>query len=82
MTHFFKRFWQTIGLFSGALTAGLCLEVALPRPSFSAEEIRFYLDGPFIFSLSVESLETFAETGEVLCFSRIFCNNSRRSKSY
>jgi hypothetical protein len=65
MFDFGKRLWKTSCLLSCLATAGLCLEVVFPRPSFSAEEIRFYLDGPFIFSLSVESLETFAETGEV-----------------
>ena len=35
------------------------------RPSISAEAIRFYIDGPVMVSLSLDSLEIFAETGEI-----------------
>ncbi|ELS02203.1 putative dienelactone hydrolase [Xenococcus sp. PCC 7305] len=35
------------------------------RPSASAETIRFHVIGPLTLSLSIESLETFAESGEI-----------------
>jgi predicted dienelactone hydrolase/ABC-type amino acid transport substrate-binding protein len=47
------------------LTAGVAIEAIAPRPAHSAEKIRILVDGPLLFDLSVESLETFAETGEI-----------------
>ena len=47
------------------LTAGVAMEAIAPRPVHSAEKIRILVDGPLLFDLSVESLETFAETGEI-----------------
>lgn len=43
---------------------GLVPEIISPKPSFSAENIRF-IYGPFNCSLSVKSLETYAKTGEI-----------------
>ena len=37
----------------------------LPRPVQSAEEIRIRTVGPLVFTLSIDSLATFAETGEI-----------------
>lgn len=44
---------------------GVVLDLITARPSLSAEAVRFYLDGPVMVSLSLESLETFAITGEI-----------------
>ena len=46
------------------LGVGLVPEMLLPKPSFSADNIRFVY-GPFNCSLSVKSLETYAKTGEI-----------------
>ena len=60
-----RRFLQT-GLSTAVLVAiGLATEAVLPRPVQSAETIRVLAGGPFLFDLSVDSLETFAETGEI-----------------
>ncbi len=40
-------------------------ESLIARPSFSAEAVRFYIGSPVTVSLSLDSLETFAETGEI-----------------
>ena len=48
------------------LGTALLVEALYPKPVESAEEIRLILGGPaLVFSLSLESLETFAETGEI-----------------
>ena len=47
------------------LTAGVAAEAIVPQAAHSAEDIRILVDGPLVFDLSVESLATFAETGEV-----------------
>ena len=60
-----RRFLQT-GFSTAALVAiGLATEVVLPRPVQSAETIRLLVGGPLLFDLSVDSLETFAQTGEI-----------------
>ena len=60
-----RRFLHT-SLATAALAAGgALLEASQPRPSFSAEEIRITTTGPLAFTISVDSLATFAETGEV-----------------
>ncbi len=41
------------------------IETILPRAATAAEEIRLNVGGPILFSVSVDSLETFAETGEI-----------------
>ncbi|MDJ0689161.1 MAG: alpha/beta hydrolase [Xenococcaceae cyanobacterium MO_188.B32] len=46
------------------LSLGLVPEMLAPKPSLSADNIRF-IYGPFNCSLSVESLETYAKTGEI-----------------
>ena len=45
-------------------TAGTVVEGVTARPGFSAETVRFYVGGPLMISVSLDSLETFAETGE------------------
>ena len=57
----------TTTLASAVSVAGLALATPLafsPRAD-AAEAIKIRATGPFIFTLSVDSLETFAETGEV-----------------
>lgn len=46
------------------LGLGLVPEMIMPKPSLSAENIRF-IYGPFNCSLSVESLEAYATRGEI-----------------
>lgn len=55
------------GLLSTSLltSIGLALEAIRPQPAQSAEEIRIRTVGPLVFTISVDSLETFAETGEI-----------------
>jgi predicted dienelactone hydrolase/ABC-type amino acid transport substrate-binding protein len=61
----FRHFLQT-SLATACLTVGgLLAEGILPRPSYSAEEIRITVTGPLVVTVSVDSLETFAATGEV-----------------
>ena len=43
-----------------AVFEGICA-----KPSLGAETINFYIDGPLTVSVSLESLEIFAETGEI-----------------
>ncbi|NEQ47391.1 MAG: alpha/beta hydrolase [Leptolyngbya sp. SIOISBB] len=47
------------------LTVGVTAEAIAPQAAHSAEDIRILVEGPLVFDLSVESLATFAETGEV-----------------
>ncbi len=56
-----------LGLTSISLmaTAGTVVECLNARPSFSAEAVRFNIGGPLVVSVSFDSLETFAETGEI-----------------
>ncbi len=60
----FRRVWAT-GLSVVSLLAGVCAEAVRPQAAYSAETIRLTLGGPLVLSVSVESLETFAETGEI-----------------
>lgn len=46
------------------LGLGLVPDLIMPKPSFSAENINFVY-GPFNCSLSVKSLKTYVETGEI-----------------
>ncbi|PSN19634.1 dienelactone hydrolase [filamentous cyanobacterium CCP5] len=48
-----------------AAAAGLVLEASHPRPGYSADEIRILVTGPLVFTIAVDDLETFAETGEI-----------------
>ncbi len=60
-----RRFFHT-SLAAACLTiGGALLEASQSRPAYSAEEIRITTTGPLVLRLSVDSLETFAETGEV-----------------
>lgn len=60
-----RRFLQT-SLAAAALTVGgMVLDASQPRPSYSAEQIRITAAGPVVFTVSVDALETFAETGEI-----------------
>ena len=58
-----KRFisWLQKGLF---LSLGILLGIGQPQPVKSAEEINI-IYGPLIFDLSIDSLETYAKTGEI-----------------
>jgi predicted dienelactone hydrolase len=47
------------------LAAGLAVNLSLPQAARSAETIRILVDGPLLVELSVDSLATFAETGEI-----------------
>ena len=46
-------------------TIAVVVEGVTSRPSFSAEAVRFYVDGPMTVSLSFDSLKIFAETGAI-----------------
>ena len=50
---------------SSIATVGAIVECVAARPSFSAEAIDLSLDSPLEVSLSLDSLKTFAETGEI-----------------
>jgi hypothetical protein len=55
-----------ISLAAASLTVGgAFLDASQPRPSYSAEAIRITTTGPLAVTISIDSLETFAETGEV-----------------
>ena len=65
---FTKSFSKIIlGLTSITLMATIAtvIECITAQPSFSAEAVRLYIGGPLMISLSLDSLETFAETGEI-----------------
>ena len=47
------------------LGIGTVVELILPRAAIAVEEVRLDVGGPIHFSVSVDSLETFAETGEI-----------------
>jgi predicted dienelactone hydrolase/ABC-type amino acid transport substrate-binding protein len=61
----FSRFLQTTFATTCLATGGVFVDASQPRPSYSAETIRITATGPLVFTISVDSLETFAETGEV-----------------
>ena len=54
------------------LLAGVVTEMVEPKGAIAAEEIRLLVGGPLTLSVSVDSLETFAETGEVAEDMRLF----------
>ena len=56
-------FTLTPGGFIASIAA--IVQCITARPSLSAEAVRFYIDGPVMVSLSLDSLEIFAETGEI-----------------
>lgn len=63
-------FWMlTSSLVFGA---GFAAEGFIPRRAIAAEEIRLLVGGPLTLSVSVDSLETFAATGEVSDDMRLF----------
>ncbi len=47
-------------------------EVTRPLVVHAAEEVRLLIGGPLIFSVSVDSLEAFAESGEINSDLRLF----------
>ncbi|MEL7360288.1 MAG: alpha/beta hydrolase [Cyanobacteria bacterium J06560_6] len=69
MEYGFKSFFKfaTTGLFTTSLLAsvGAIANLAFPKSVSAAEEIRLNVGGPIAFSISVDSLATFVETGEV-----------------
>jgi predicted dienelactone hydrolase/ABC-type amino acid transport substrate-binding protein len=60
-----RRFLHTSLVTACLTTGGILADASLPRPSYSAEEIRISTIGPLVFTLSVDELETFAATGEM-----------------
>lgn len=60
-----RRLLQTSFAAASLTAGGAFLDASLPRPGYSAEEIRITTTGPLVFSVSVDALETFAETGEI-----------------
>ncbi|EDX83813.1 conserved hypothetical protein [Synechococcus sp. PCC 7335] len=44
---------------------GTLVDFALPKTASAAEEIRLNVGGPILVSVSIDSLETFAESGEI-----------------
>ncbi|MGF1570907.1 MAG: alpha/beta hydrolase [Nodosilinea sp.] len=49
----------------GATALGLGAGLIRPQAAHSAEQISVRATGPFVFTLNIDDLETFAETGEV-----------------
>lgn len=54
------------------LAAGVGIEALAPRPAQSAERIRLAVGGPLTISVAVDSLATFAKTGEITSDFRLF----------
>ena len=68
MKKFTRRLTKILfGLTSVSLisTVGILVECLVARPSFSAEKIDLSLNSPLEVSLSLDSLKTFAETGNI-----------------
>jgi predicted dienelactone hydrolase len=61
----FRHFLQTSLATATLAASGVLLDASQPRPSYSAEEIRINTTGPLVLTVSVDALETFAETGEI-----------------
>ena len=60
-----SRIFISLTTLSTIATIVAIAEGIIARPSISAEAVRFYIDGPVMVSLSLDSLEIFAETGEI-----------------
>lgn len=60
-----RRFLQTCLSTVALVSAGVAVDAIVPKTAQSAETIRILATGPFLFDLSIDSLATFAETGEV-----------------
>jgi predicted dienelactone hydrolase len=60
-----SRFLHTSLAAAALAVGGTFLDASQPRPSYSAEQIRITTTGPLVVTISVDSLETLAETGEV-----------------
>ena len=60
----FRRFLQTSLATASLAAGGAFLDASLPNAAHGAEEIRITTTGPLVVTISVDSLETFAETGE------------------
>lgn len=52
--------------------AAVIAEGVLPRAALAAEEVRLDVGGPILFTVSVDSLQTFAETGKIEDDLRLF----------
>jgi len=61
-------------LATAAGIAGLASPGLAPSPAQAAEEFRIRVTGPLLLTLSVDSLETFAETGEITGDLRLYAN--------
>lgn len=60
-----RRFLQHCFATAALMSTGLVVDAVTPQAAQSAETIRILATGPFMFDLSIDSLETFAETGEI-----------------
>lgn len=69
MTKFPRPFHRilsgTLATASLLAAAGVGSNLLIPAAAHSAEEFRVRVTGPLLFTLSVDSLQTFAETGEI-----------------
>ncbi|MEB3290397.1 MAG: alpha/beta hydrolase [Leptolyngbya sp.] len=61
----FRRFLTLSLAATTVAVGGACLEAFQPRSAHGAEDIRIYVTGPLVLSLSVDDLETLAQTGEL-----------------
>jgi hypothetical protein len=81
-----SRFLHTSLAAAALAVGGTFLDASQPRPSYSAEQIRITTTGPLVVTISVDSLETLAETGEVTdelnsmpaSWETVCCSNCRR----
>jgi predicted dienelactone hydrolase len=60
-----RRFLHTSLAAASLAVGGAFLDASLPHAAQGAEEIRITTTGPLVVTISVDSLETLAETGEV-----------------
>jgi len=60
-----RRFLQTCFSAAALASTGVVADLLAPPAVHSAETIRIYATGPFLFDVSIDALETFAETGEI-----------------
>jgi predicted dienelactone hydrolase len=65
MNRFARIVAGTLASAVGLAGVGMGMSGVMPQGVEAAEEIRIRATGPFIFTLSIDALETFAETGEI-----------------
>ncbi|PSN14082.1 dienelactone hydrolase [filamentous cyanobacterium CCT1] len=59
-----RRFWAS-GVSIASVLAGFWLGALPPQPVQGAETIKFAVGGPLVVPISIDALETFAQTGEI-----------------